>query len=127
MIRIPYPTLLRIDAATCAALGLLLVVASGPVGALTALPAPLLLYVGLALLPIAGFMLLAAPRPALGGLAVAGNVAWVIASVALLLSGWIAPNALGTVFVAGQAVAVAGLAWAEMAALRQILPLRAVA
>lgn len=120
MLRIPYPSLLRIDAATCAGLGLLLVVASGPVAAVTALPATLLFYAGLSLLPIAGFMLLAARSPMLGGLAIAGNVGWVVASVALLLSDWIAPNALGVVFIAGQAAAVAVLAWMEMTALRAV-------
>jgi len=35
------------------------------------------------------------------------NALWVAASIVLLLSGWVAPNALGTVFVIVQALAVA--------------------
>jgi len=119
-------SLLLADAATCAALGLVLDLGAAPIAALTGLPAGLLLYAGLALLPIAAFLALIALRPALqplgSRLAVAGNVAWVATSLALLASGWGAPNGLGVAFVLVQALAVAGLALLEFAALRRTAP-----
>ena len=114
--------LLLVDAATCAAMGLALALGARPLAALTGLPDALLLYAGLALLPVAAFLALVALRPALqpagGWLAVAGNAAWVAASLALLASGWVAPNGLGVAFVLVQALAVAGLTLLELAALR---------
>jgi len=119
-------TLLLIDAATCAALGLVLDLGAAPIAALTGLPAGLLLYAGLALLPIAAFLALIALRPTLqpigGRLAIAGNAAWIAASLALLASGWGAPNGLGVTFVLIQALAVAGLTLLELAALRRSAP-----
>lgn len=53
---------LLLDAATCAAMGAALALASGPIARLTRLPEPLLLGAGLALLPIAAFMALVALR-----------------------------------------------------------------
>jgi hypothetical protein len=38
---------------------------------------------------------------------IAANAVWALASVALLVSGWIAPNVLGVIFVAMQAAVVA--------------------
>jgi hypothetical protein len=114
--------LLLADAATCAAMGLALVLGVAPLAALTALPATLLSYAGLALLPIAAVMLLIALRPALqpagAWLVIAGNGAWVAASFALLLTGWVAPTTLGIAFVVVQALAVALLAKLEHGALR---------
>jgi hypothetical protein len=82
----------------------------------------LLSYAGLALLPIAAVMLLIALRPALqpagAWLVIAGNGAWVAASFALLLTGWVAPTTLGIAFVVVQALAVALLAKLEHGALR---------
>lgn len=117
---LPLRRVFLIDAATCLAMGLLLVVADGPIAALTAIPAALLFYAGLGLIPIAGAMLLTALRPVapLAWLMIAGNVAWVVASLALLATGRIAPNALGVVFILAQATAVALLAFVEHAALR---------
>lgn len=46
-----------------------------------------------------------------------GNVLWVVACLALL-SGIIAPNALGVIFILAQAVVVAVLAWLELKAHR---------
>jgi hypothetical protein len=104
-------------------MGLALDLGARPLAALTALPESLLLYAGLSLLPIAAFMALVALRPALqpagGRLVVAGNAAWVIASLALLITGWAAPNGLGVTFILIQALAVAALALLEFAALRR--------
>jgi len=120
--------LLLIDAATCAAMGLALDIGAAPLSALTGLPAALLFYAGLSLLPIAGFMALIAWRPHPGAvrLVVLGNFAWVAASLLLLASdpitGWIAPNMLGVAFVGVQAFAVAALALLEQSAAHTARP-----
>ena len=54
--RLRLQPLLIIDAATCAAMAALLLAASGPVAALTQLPAALLVGAGAVLVPIAVFM-----------------------------------------------------------------------
>lgn len=119
-------SLLLFDAATCAAMGLALILGAGPVATLTALPAGLLHYAGLSLLPIAAFMAFVALRPALqpagARLVVLGNAAWAVASLALPLFGWVAPNGLGVAFIAAQALAVVALALLERAALRRAAP-----
>lgn len=112
--------LLALDAATCAAMGLLLLAASGTVAALTHLPASLLFWAGAALLPIAAFFgglsrVQQPPRWAVM-LVVVGNMAWVLASVALPVLGLVQPNALGWVFLLGQAAVVLLLAILEYGA-----------
>lgn len=115
-------SLLAIDAATCSAMGALLLAFSAPIAGLTAIPAALLFWAGAALLPIAAFMALSArarPVPAwAAALVVAGNGLWVAASLALPLSGAIAPNGLGWAFLLVQAAAVALLALLELGAAR---------
>ena len=68
---------------------------------------------GLLLFPCAALMLLASARPhaLLVALVVFGNVAWVVASALVVLL--MGPAVLGAVFVLGQAVVVAVLAWVE--------------
>lgn len=122
--------LLLVDAGTCTTMGALLTLGSGQVGQLTHLPPVLLLYVGLGLFPIAAFMAIVALRPVVNSTAtwliIGGNALWVAGSFLLLASGWIAPNQLGTMFIAAQAVVVALLAKFEYDALRgYILELRA--
>lgn len=111
MIRTTLRPLLVLDAATCAAMGLLLALGAEPVAAITALPVPLLREAGLILLPFAAFVLWAARRG--GGwpvqAVIAANIAWVAASLALIATPW-AGNALGIAFIAAQAAAVALLA-----------------
>lgn len=120
--------LLIIDAATCAAMGLALSIGAAALSALTGLPAALLFYAGLSLLPIAVFMALVARRPHPGTvrLAVLGNAAWVAASLLLLASGplfsWVAPNALGIALVSVQAIGVAALSLLEQTAARAAQP-----
>ncbi len=118
--RISLRSLLGVDAATCAAMGLLLVLVSGQVAGATQISAPLLFWAGLLLLPVAAFMALSARAARVPGwvasLVVFGNVAWVAASLVLPVAGVIAPNALGWAFLLLQATAVAGLSWLEWAA-----------
>jgi hypothetical protein len=113
---------LLLDAATCVGMGAALTLGSRPLGAATELPIALLFWAGLSLFPIAALMAFVATRPAIGSTAtrllIGGNLAWIAASALLLASGWARPNALGTAFVVGQALAVALLSWLEYAALR---------
>lgn len=112
--------LLLLDAATCAAMGLVLDFGAQPLAALTGLPAGLLLAAGISLFPIALFMAMSAwrPHPAAVWLIIAGNAGWVLGSLALLIPGLLAPTMLGIAFVLVQALAVAVLAWLERGALR---------
>lgn len=118
--RLALPDLLRLDAVTCLAMGLLMAFGSQMIANLTDLPAPLLLWAGVALLPIGLFMFAVAAIPAFiragTWIVIAGNLAWAAASLILLLSGLVAPNAPGTAFVTIQALAVLGLAVLEMRA-----------
>ncbi len=111
--RLPLRGVLAFDAATCILMGLLLSVWPVPLSVLLGLPAALLLGAGLLLFPCAALMLLASvrPHPLLVGLVVLGNVAWAAASV--LVAVLMGPAILGMVFVLGQAVVVAALAWVE--------------
>lgn len=113
--------LLWLDASICAASAVLLVLGARPIATLTQLPQALLFTAGLVLFPVAIYMGWVATRrniPApLAWPVLAGNTAWVAASVLLLISDWIAPNALGVTLIAVQALAVAGLTALEHAAL----------
>ena len=115
---------LLFDAATCFAMGSLLVAATAPIAALTDLPVPLLFEAGLILFPFALFVRGAA-RQAAGWPVqlVAGlNLAWVAASFAVIA--WVQPNGFGIAFVATQALAVGVLAGLQFYALGRT-PIRA--
>lgn len=111
--------ILALDAATCALMGIVLAAAARPLSALLALPQDLLFYAGLLLLPIAGFMAVIArhTQPWATGvwLVIAGNAAWVLASIVVLAT--TSSNMLGTGFLAFQAGIVAVLAMGEFKAL----------
>jgi hypothetical protein len=106
---------LAFDAASCLAMGLAMCLASAALSRVFALPQPLVWWAGAVLFPCAALMLLAAwPRTtpvALVWLVVVGNAAWAGASV--LTVAVFAPSGIGTLFVLGQAAAVAVLAWLE--------------
>jgi hypothetical protein len=112
---------LLLDAATCVGAGALMAFGSNFVASLTALPAPLLFWAGLILFPIAALIayagLQAAPPRPLVWLIVLGNIGWVAASLGVFA--FIAPNALGYVFILAQAAAVAVLALLEHSALQR--------
>ncbi|WP_306027407.1 hypothetical protein [Stappia sp. MMSF_3263] len=119
--RLSLRNLLVVDAVTCVVMGALLLVAGGLLAGPLGLPADLLFYAGLLLLPVAAFMVLVAlPARTSGtgaGIVVAGNWLWVAASIALPVLGLVAPSALGLVFLIVQAVAVAVLAILEQKAI----------
>lgn len=109
---------LALDAVTCGAMGILLVSASELISGITLVPASLLLWAGLLLLPIACFMALFTRTPVVPVWAVQiivlGNVLWVLGSVALPVLGLIPLNAFGWIFILAQAAVVAifaGLEW----------------
>jgi hypothetical protein len=113
---------LLVDAATCGVMGALLAPGANALGDLAQIPPALLFYAGLSLFPTAAFMAIVATRPSIHETAVwliiAGNALWVAGSFTLVLSGWIAPNALGSAFIVAQALIVAVLAKLEHAPLR---------
>jgi hypothetical protein len=114
---------LLVDAVSSAAMGLALLLGADMLAGMLQLPARLLSEAGLVLLPFAAFVGFVASRAAPGRGAVwaviALNVLWVIDSVVLLVTGWVAPNALGHAFVIAQAAFVAVLADLEYLGLRR--------
>jgi hypothetical protein len=113
--------MLQIDAVTCIATGAVLSLFGQPLSGLFGLPAALLFYAGLALLPIGAFMAALAARRKISHagawLVIVGNAGWVGASIAVLIA--LAPTALGAAFLIAQAVVVALLAELEYVGLRR--------
>jgi hypothetical protein len=116
------PLVLRFDALTCVAMGLLLSVFPDPLAGLLGLPAQLLLACGLALFPCAALMVMAArserPPAALVWLVILGNAAWVAGSLYLWFH-W-PLTGLGQIFVMGQALAVLVLVELEYSGWRRL-------
>jgi hypothetical protein len=87
------------------------------------LPVDLVREAGIILLPFAAFVGFVASRQEPARLAVwaiiAINIVWVVDSILLLFSGWVAPNALGYVFVIAQAAMVLVLADLEYMGLKR--------
>jgi hypothetical protein len=114
---------LLLDAAASAAMGFGLLTLAPWLGGMLSLPEALLREAGIVLLPFAAFVAFLASRenpPRTGVWAViALNAVWAVDSVALLLTGWVAPNAVGYGFVAAQALAVLVLAELEYVGLRR--------
>lgn len=112
---------LRVDAVTCAAMGLLLVAAATPLSSWLGLPAQLLFWAGVVLFPCAALMFVAARRTRFAPLVwviVLGNLAWVAASAVVVLA--LDPTTLGLAFVAAQAAVVALLGWLEWRGIRSM-------
>ncbi|WP_173087963.1 hypothetical protein [Devosia sp. 1635] len=116
--------LLFIDAATCTAMALLLLTGSGPLSRLTAIPSSFLFYAGMLLLSVAIFMAITARRQYPANWAtnfiILGNIAWVVASIALPFAGLFTPSALGWTFLLVQAAIVLVLALLERRAAAEI-------
>ena len=113
------------DAAASGATGLLAIVGADIHDGLLNLPAALLLGAGLVLVPYVAFVAYTAARPSVSRAAVwtiiVANALWAAASVLLLASGWVAPNALGYLFVLAQAAVVVVLAELQYVGLRRPL------
>lgn len=117
---------LLMDAVVSGAMGLLLIFGAGLLTGLLDLPVTLLRTAGIVLLPFVAFVAFVAGRaqlaPAAVWIVILVNALWVLASVGLLLSGWVTPNALGIAFVIVQAVAVGLFAELQYLGLRRTPP-----
>ncbi|MFC6284392.1 MULTISPECIES: hypothetical protein [Polaromonas] len=117
---------LRIDALSCVACGLLQVALSGQMARLLNLPEPLLAYTGEFLLvyaAVVAFISTRSPLPrSLVWALVLGNLGWAAACAGLLFSGQVAPTMLGTAYVVVQALTVAVLAELQFFGLRRTAP-----
>lgn len=114
---------LYVDALATGATALLAIVGAPLLAPFFDLPEALLLWAGLALVPFVAMLVVVARRAAVPKLilfdVVALNVLWVIGSFALLITGAVAPNALGIAFVAAQALAVAVFAELQFIGIRR--------
>lgn len=114
---------LLIDLVGSGATALLLLSASGFLAPLFGLPAGLLWWVAIIMVPFLLLLGLTARRDSVPAsvipLIIALNLAWVAASALLLVSRIVTPTALGYGFVIGQAVAVALFAELQYVALRR--------
>jgi hypothetical protein len=120
---------LLVDAAASGLTGALMLAGAGMLTDLLGLPAALLRGAGLVLVPYVAFVAIVAARAHISTAAVwaviACNALWTVASVALVIDGFVTPTALGSVFVIGQAVAVAALGGLQYVALRRPQPVLA--
>jgi hypothetical protein len=111
---------LALDSLSCLGMGLLMGLGAAGLAPLFGLPEGLVRGAGLALLPLAAFIFWLATRPnpprPLVWVVILGNLAWTAESFITL--GQSQATALGTAFVAAQAVAVLGLALLEYAGVR---------
>ncbi|MCI0662346.1 MAG: hypothetical protein L0220_14845 [Acidobacteria bacterium] len=111
------------DSATCIAAGLLMLLGSGQLGQYLGLPASLLSYAGISLLPFTAFLVYLATRenlsPAVLWTVIVLNLLWTVDSILLLFSGWVTPTEPGYLFVIAQAVGVAVFAVLEYFGLRK--------
>ena len=115
--------LLLTDSLISGATGALMAGAAPILESWLGLPAPLLRFAGVALLPFAALVgwLALQTSPARAGVQaiVAANFAWVAASILLLVAGGLNPTALGIAFVIFQAVVVGFLGELQYVALRR--------
>lgn len=114
---------LHADALISGAAGLLMMLGAPLLSPLLELPAQLLFWAGLVLVPFVAMLVVIARRATVSKLVmidiIAINVLWVVASFCLLVSGVVAPNALGIAFVVAQALAVAVFAELQFIGIRR--------
>jgi hypothetical protein len=114
---------LMLDAFASGATALLVIAAAGLLEGFLGLPAALLRGAGLVLIPYVAFVVYVGTRETISRPAVwaviAANALWAIASALLLVSGFVAPTALGYAFVIAQAVVVALLGELQYMGLRR--------
>jgi len=114
---------LIVDALTSGACGVAMFALADVFASLLQLPVELVREAGMILLPFAAFVGFVASRQAPARIAVwaiiALNIVWVVDSVMLLFTGWVAPNVLGYVFVIAQAAMVLVLADLEYMGLKR--------
>lgn len=114
---------LMLDALVSGAAAILMMAGGSLLAPLLELPASLLFWAGLALVPWVAMLLVVARRSEVSRLVmidiVAINALWVVASFGLLVSGAVSPNLFGIAFVAAQALAVALFAELQFVGLRR--------
>lgn len=114
---------LRIDALSCVACGLLQMAFPAQLAELLRLPPALLAYTGEFLLVYAAVVAFVSTRKPIPRnvvwLLVAGNLGWAAACVLLLVSGSVQPTVLGMAYVSMQALTVAVLAELQYFGLRR--------
>jgi hypothetical protein len=122
-----HPSFLRrvliADAVSSAGMGVALLLSADYIDELLGLPAALLDYAGAALLPFTAFVVYVAARQTLSRPAVwaiiALNAVWVVDSLLIFVTGWLAPTGLGVAFIIAQAIFVGVLAELEYFGLRR--------
>jgi hypothetical protein len=101
----------------------LLTAGAGMLAPLFDLPEALLRETGLFLIVYAAFVGWLGTRPSVPKvlvlIVIAGNAAWTLGSIALLLSGAVTPNLLGEIVVAAQAMATGAFAELQYIGLRK--------
>jgi len=111
------------DAIASGATGLLLIAGAGLLEGFLNIPVALSREAGLVLIPYVAFVAIVGTRENIMRGAVwaiiLANAVWALASVALLVSGWIAPNLLGVIFIALQAAVVAVFGELQFVGLRR--------
>ena len=114
---------LIVDAVSSGAMGVAMIAFAELFADLLQLPVELISEAGIVLLPFAAFVGFVASRREPARIAVwtiiALNVVWVVDSIVLLFTGWVAPNALGYAFVIAQAAVVLVLADFEYMGLKR--------
>lgn len=114
---------LLLDAGVSGAAAVLLLAGGPLLSPLLGLPQALLVWAGIAMVPFVVLLVVVARRSASSRMTlvdiVALNALWVAASLGLLVSGLVAPTALGYVFVLAQAAAVALFATLQFLGLRR--------
>ena len=115
--------ILAADAAISGAAAILMSVGAPYLSPLLGLPAGLLFWAGVVLVPFVALLLATLRRQSVPRLImidiIAVNALWVAVSFGLLFSGLVSPNALGIAFVAAQALAVAVLAELQFVGMRR--------
>jgi uncharacterized membrane protein (UPF0136 family) len=117
---------LRVDALSCIACGVLQVAFPAAMARLLNLPEGLIAYTGEFLLVYAAVVAFVSTRKPLPRLIiwalVAGNIGWALACVLLLVSGGASPSMPGVAYVVVQALTVAVLAELQYFGLRRTAP-----
>ena len=114
---------LLFDAMTCLVTGTVMLIASGTVERLLAIPAPVSTVLGVVLIAFGTAVAWTGTRrdlirPAVWAI-VALNALWAVESVLVLAFGWLEPNATGSALIIAQAVAVAVIAELQFLGLRR--------
>ena len=114
---------LIVDALSSGAMGVAMFALADLFANLLQLPVELVREAGIILLPFAAFVGFVASRREPARIAVwtiiALNAVWIVDSIVLLFTGWVAPNALGYAFVIAQAAVVLVLADFEYMGLKR--------